>query len=101
MVPVSEIGDGLHIGIVEHASPFGRIRFSAQTVSAPNGARYTVLVGEGSQVVVSAVKTVVIALADRRTDRHRRLGRRHLHARGTVDAIGRCDPLPGRRYQHV
>jgi signal transduction histidine kinase len=32
-------------------------------VSAPNGARYTVLVGEGSQVVVSAVKTVIIALA--------------------------------------
>ena len=63
MVPVSEIGDGLHIGIPEHASPFGRIRFSAQTVSAPGGARYTVLVGEGSQVVRSTVKTVVIALA--------------------------------------
>ena len=63
MVPVSEIGDGLHIGIPEHASPFGRIRFSAQTVSAPGGARYTVLVGEGSQVVTSAVKSVVIALA--------------------------------------
>jgi len=63
MVPVSEIGDGLHIGIPEHASPFGRIRFSAQTVSAPGGARYTVLVGEGSQVVTSAVKTVIIALA--------------------------------------
>jgi signal transduction histidine kinase len=62
MVPVSEIGDGLHIGIPEHASPFGRIRFSAQTVTGPDGARYTVLVGEGSQVVVSAVKTVVIAL---------------------------------------
>jgi signal transduction histidine kinase len=63
MVPVSEIGDGLHIGLPEHASPFGPIRFSAQTVSAPGGARYTVLVGEGSQVVTSAVKTVVIALA--------------------------------------
>jgi signal transduction histidine kinase len=63
MVPVSEIGDGLHIGIPEHASPFGRIRFSAQTVSALDGARFTVLVGEGSQVVTSAVKTVVIALA--------------------------------------
>lgn len=35
MVPVSEIGDGLHIGLPEHASPFGPIRFSAQTVSAP------------------------------------------------------------------
>jgi signal transduction histidine kinase len=63
MIPISEIGDGLHIGLPEHASPFGRIRFSAQTVSAPGGARYTVLVGEGSQVVRSAVKTVVIALA--------------------------------------
>jgi signal transduction histidine kinase len=63
MVPVSEVGGGLHIGIPEHASPFGRIRFSAQTVSAPGGARYTVLVGEGSQVVTSAVKSVVIALA--------------------------------------
>ena len=63
MVPVSEIGRGLHIGIPEHASPFGRIRLSAQTVAAPGGARYTVLVGEGSQVVRSTVKTVVIALA--------------------------------------
>ena len=36
MIPVSEIGDGLHIGIPEHASPFGQIRFSAQTVSAPD-----------------------------------------------------------------
>ncbi len=63
MVSLSDIGDGLHIGIAEHASPFGRIRFSADTVSAPGGARYTVLVGEGSRVVISAVKTVVIALA--------------------------------------
>jgi signal transduction histidine kinase len=63
MVPISEIGDGVHTGIPEHASPFGRIRFSAQTVSAADGARYTVLVGEGSQVVSSAVKTAVIALA--------------------------------------
>jgi signal transduction histidine kinase len=63
MIPISEIGDGLHIGIPEHASPFGPIRFSAQTISGPDGGRYTVLVGEGSQVVTSAVKTVVIALA--------------------------------------
>lgn len=62
MVPISEIGDGLHIGIPEHASPFGRIRFSAQTVEAPDG-RYTVLVGEGSQSVSSTIKTVVAALA--------------------------------------
>jgi signal transduction histidine kinase len=63
MVPISEIGEGVRIGIPERASLFGRIRFSAQTVSAPGGARYTVLVGEGSQVVRSAVKSAVIALA--------------------------------------
>ena len=62
MVPISEIGDGLHIGMPEHESPYGQIRFSAQTVDGPGG-RYTVLVGEGSEVVVSTVKTVVIALA--------------------------------------
>jgi signal transduction histidine kinase len=63
MVPLSEIGAGAHVGIPEHASPFGRIRFSAQTASEAGGARYTVLVAEGSQVVGSAVKTAVIALA--------------------------------------
>ncbi len=62
LMPISEIGDGLHIGMPEHASPYGQIRFSAQTVDGPDG-RYTVLVGEGSQVVFSTVKTVVIALA--------------------------------------
>ena len=62
MVPISEIGDGLHIGMPAHDSPYGQIRFSAQTVDGPGG-RYTVLVGEGSQVVFATVKTVVIALA--------------------------------------
>jgi signal transduction histidine kinase len=62
MVPLAEIGDGLHIGIPEHTSPFGRIRFSAETVNAPDG-RYTVLVGEGSQGISSTVKTVIAALA--------------------------------------
>lgn len=62
LMPIAEIGDGLHIGMPEHASPYGQIRFSAQTVDGPDG-RYTVLVGEGSQVVFSTVKTVVIALA--------------------------------------
>ncbi len=62
MVPIDEIGDGLHIGIPEHASPFGRIRFSAQTVDSPAG-RYTVLVGEGSQGISSTVRTVIVALA--------------------------------------
>jgi hypothetical protein len=55
--------DGVHIGIREHASPFGRIRFSAQTISAPDGNTYTVLVGEGSQVVTSTIGRVIIALA--------------------------------------
>jgi signal transduction histidine kinase len=62
MVPISEIGDGLQIGMPEHESPYGQIRFSAQTVDGPGG-RYTVLVGEGSQVVFATVKTVVVALA--------------------------------------
>jgi hypothetical protein len=62
LVPIAEIGDGVHIGMPEHASPYGQIRFSAQTVDGPDG-RYTVLVGEGSQVVFSTVKTVVVALA--------------------------------------
>lgn len=62
LMPISEIGDGLHIGMPEQESPYGLIRFSAETVDGPVG-RYTVLVGEGSQVVVSTVKTAVIALA--------------------------------------
>ena len=62
LIPIAEIGDGLHIGMPEHASPYGQIRFSAQTVDGPDG-RHTVLVGEGSQAVFSTVKTVVVALA--------------------------------------
>ena len=62
MVPISEIGGGPHIGMPAHDSPYGQIRFSAQTVDGPGG-RYTVLVGEGSQVVFASVKAVVIALA--------------------------------------
>ena len=62
MVPMSEIGDGLRIGMPEQETPYGQIRFSAQTVDSPDG-RYTVLVGEGSQVVFATVKTVVVALA--------------------------------------
>jgi hypothetical protein len=38
MIPLSEIGDGLHVGIPDHPSPFGSIRFSAQTVDdGPRG----------------------------------------------------------------
>lgn len=62
MVPIAEIADGLHIGMPHQESPYGQIRFSAQTVEGPDG-RSTVLVGEDSQVVFSTVKTVVIALA--------------------------------------
>ena len=62
LIPISEVGDGLHIGMPEHTSPFGRIRFSAQTVDGPDG-RYTILVGEGSAVIASTVRTVALALA--------------------------------------
>jgi signal transduction histidine kinase len=62
MIPISQIGDGLHIGTPERQSPYGQVRFSAQTVDGPGG-RYTVLVAEGSQVVFATVKAVVIALA--------------------------------------
>lgn len=62
LVPMNQVGDGLRIGMPEQSSPFGRIRFSAQTVDGPDG-RYTVLVGEGSATIASTVWTVVAALA--------------------------------------
>ncbi|KRD20542.1 histidine kinase [Mycobacterium sp. Root265] len=63
LIPVGEIGAGPRIGMPEHDSPFGEIRFSAQTVIGPDAARYTVVVGEGSPLVLSTVGTVVTALA--------------------------------------
>ncbi|WNG84633.1 HAMP domain-containing sensor histidine kinase [Mycobacterium sp. ITM-2016-00316] len=63
LIPVGDIGAGLRIGMPEHDSPFGEIRFSAQTVIGPDAARYTVVVGEGSPLVLSTVGTVVTALA--------------------------------------
>lgn len=63
LIPVGDVGPGLRIGMPEHDSPFGEIRFSAQTVIGPDEARYTVVVGEGSPLVVSTVGTVVTALA--------------------------------------
>ncbi|MCF6388570.1 HAMP domain-containing histidine kinase [Mycobacterium sp. MBM] len=63
LIAVGEIGAGPRIGMPEHDSPFGQIRFSAQTVAGPDGARYTVVVGEGSPLVLSTVVTVVTALA--------------------------------------
>jgi signal transduction histidine kinase len=62
LIPLAELGGGLHIGIPEQTSPFGRIRFSAVTLDAPDG-RYTILVGEGSATIASTVRTVVVALA--------------------------------------
>lgn len=62
LIPLAEIGDGLRIGMPEETSSFGQIRFSAQTVTGPDGT-YTVLVGEGSANVGSTVRTVVLALA--------------------------------------
>ena len=63
MIPLGEIGDGLHVGIPDHPSPFGSIRFSAQTVDDGPRGRYIVLVGEGSQAIGSTVQTAVVALA--------------------------------------
>ncbi|MCV7357772.1 sensor histidine kinase [Mycolicibacterium fluoranthenivorans] len=63
LIPVGAIDAGPRIGMPEHDSPFGEIRFSAQTVVGPDGARYTVVVGEGSPLVLSTVGTVVTALA--------------------------------------
>jgi signal transduction histidine kinase len=63
LIPVGELGAGPRIGMPEHDSPFGEIRFSAQTVTGPDGSRYTVVVGEGSPLVLSTVGTVVTALA--------------------------------------
>ncbi len=62
LVAMKEVGDGLRIGMPEQSSPFGRIRFSAQTVDGPDG-RYTVLVGEGSTTIGSTIWAVVVALA--------------------------------------
>jgi signal transduction histidine kinase len=62
LIPLAELGGGLHVGLPEQTSPFGRIRFSALTVNGPDG-RYTILVGEGSATIASTVRAVVVALA--------------------------------------
>ncbi|SEH76149.1 Signal transduction histidine kinase [Mycolicibacterium rutilum] len=62
LVPLGEIGDGLHIGMPGQTSPFGSIRLSAQTVDGAGG-RFTILVGEDAATVASTVRTVVVALA--------------------------------------
>lgn len=63
LIPIDQIGAGPLIGMPEHDSAVGQIRFSAQSVVGPDGDRYTVVVGEGSRVVISTVATVVGALA--------------------------------------
>lgn len=62
LLPVSEVGTGLLIGVPGPTSPYGRIRFGAQTVDGPQG-RYTILVGEGSATIGSTVRNVILALA--------------------------------------
>ncbi|BBY30474.1 sensor histidine kinase [Mycolicibacterium sediminis] len=62
LLPAAEVGTGLRIGIPDRASPYGNIRFSAQTLDGPDG-RYTVLVGEGSASIVSTLRNVILALA--------------------------------------
>lgn len=62
LAPMADIGDGLHIGMPYSTTTFGPIRLTAQTLDGAGG-RYTVLVAEGSEVVESTVKTVIIALA--------------------------------------
>jgi signal transduction histidine kinase len=62
LLPLVGVSGGPHIGMPEQTSPFGRIRFSALTVDAPDG-RYTILVGEGSATIASTVRTVVVVLA--------------------------------------
>ena len=75
----------------EHESPYGQIRFSAQTVDGPGG-RYTVLVGEGSQVVFATVKAVVIALAVAAPIVVSGVGCGDIHAGVAVYAIGLLHP---------
>jgi signal transduction histidine kinase len=62
LIPIGDVGTGLRIGIPGRSSPYGSIRFSAQTLDGPDG-RYTILVGEGSATITSTVRNVAIALA--------------------------------------
>lgn len=63
LISVGDLGEGPLIGMPEETSPFGQIRFSAQSVDGPGGYHYTVLVGEGSAAIASTVRTVILALA--------------------------------------
>jgi signal transduction histidine kinase len=62
LIPIEDVGTGLRIGIPGRTSPYGSIRFSAQTLDGPDG-RNTILVGEGSATIASTVRNVAIALA--------------------------------------
>nr|WP_263998556.1 ATP-binding protein [Mycobacterium yunnanensis] len=61
LVAMSDVGDGIRIGMPEVSTPFDRVRFSAQTVTGPDG-RYTVVVGEGTATIASTIWAVVVAL---------------------------------------
>lgn len=63
LIPIDQIGPGPLIGMPEHDSVLGQIRFSAQSITGPDDNRYTIVVGEGSRVVTSTVTTVIGALA--------------------------------------
>jgi signal transduction histidine kinase len=62
LLPPGTIGPDIRIGLPDEASPDGDMRISGQVVDS-HGARYTVLVGAGSEGVESTVQTVLILLA--------------------------------------
>ncbi|MGW0158888.1 sensor histidine kinase [Mycobacterium sp. NPDC003323] len=63
LIPADQVGPGPLVGMPEHDSALGQIRFSAQTIAGPDDERYTIVVGEGSRAVASTVITVIGALA--------------------------------------
>ncbi|MCV7433844.1 HAMP domain-containing sensor histidine kinase [Mycolicibacterium bacteremicum] len=63
LIPIDQIGPGPLIGMPEHNSALGPIRFSAQSITGPDADRYIIVVGEGSRAVTSTVTTVIGALA--------------------------------------
>ena len=62
LIPADEIGPGLQVGLPGHASPFGKIQFGSATVDTADGS-YIVLVGEGTQAVVTTLQALGVSLA--------------------------------------
>jgi signal transduction histidine kinase len=62
LVLPGSIGTTMVIGLPDHGPDGGDVRISAQAVNG-KGARYTVVVGAGSEDIESTVKTVLILLA--------------------------------------